>query len=209
MTNVTGLLRQMTSTTLNERTKKMKLILKNVQIIYPPNLFRATLPPQASADSLPRYSCAFLIDKNTDAYKELMAVVDAECKEKLGEKWQVKAKAFKSNPQKYCVSDYVDSEGNETDFVMLKAYRKEADGRPIAVKRDRTQVDESEAVFYSGCFVNASVTIYVMSDTTKGGIRCGLTGVQFVKDGERHGASAPNINDFEEIEPDDSDDGLE
>lgn len=187
----------------------MKVILKNVQIIYPPNLFRATLPPQATADSTPRYGCAFLIDKNSDAYKDLNAAIEKECKEKLGEKWQIKAKTFKSNPQKYCLSEYLDSEGNESDFVVLKSYRKESDGRPIAVKRDRTQADESEALFYSGCFVNASVTIYVMSDATKGGIRSGLEGVQFVKDGQRRGASAPDISDFEEIEPDESDDGLE
>lgn len=186
----------------------MKVILKDVQVIYPPNLFRPVLPPQATGDSKPRYSCAFVIDKNSENYKIVTEAVETECKSKLGDKWQIKAKAFKANPQKYCISEFLDSEGNETDHIVLKAYRKESDGKPLAIKKDKTQADESEGIFYSGCYVNASISIYVMSDPTVGGIRCSLGGVQFFKDGQRQGGSQADINDFEEIDPE-LEDGLE
>lgn len=73
--------------------------------------------------------------------------------------------------------------------------------RPLLVDQNRVAVTEEDGTIYSGCYVNAIVELYANTQPTKKGVFAGLKGVQFVKDGDAFGGSAPAAaNEFDVVE---------
>ncbi len=78
--------------------------------------------------------------------------------------------------------------------------------RPTIVDRKRQDVEESDGLFYAGCYVNTNVTLWSY-DHPKGGkgVASNLRIVQFFKDGEPFGnAPAKADEELEDVDVDDS-----
>jgi len=187
-----------------------QLVLKNVRLSFP-HLYH----PKASVeDGTPKYRSTFLLDPDSAQGKANIKLIEAEIdRVKLAE-WGDKALKIKLKEDRMafvegdtCVSQesgdvYVGYEG----MMALKT----ANGkRPQVVDGSREAIteEESEGKIYAGCYVNAVVSIYAISDIKKGGngIFATVEAVQFSKHGTAFGAAAVDVYDaFDEIVEEDA-----
>lgn len=178
----------------------MKVLLQNVRIARP----RLMKPEAFEGSNVLRYSAAFLIEKGSENDKNIRTAISSVAKETFSSKAQQLLKQIDGNTNKMCYTEctYEDQE----DMMHLSANRNgDKNPKPAVIDRDKTRFTEETYKIYGGCYVNASVDIWGQTGNYTG-IRCELLAVQFVKDGEAFGGSAPNLNDFEAVEIDLEDD---
>lgn len=174
----------------------VKIKLQNVRLSFP-RLFTAEAFPGTEQK---RYGASFLIEKGSTADKEIAAAIEAESKAKFGKTWQKTLTSIQGNTNKFCYRDgdngkYEAEEGH----MVINANRKEQDGRPLVVDRDRTPLVEKDGKPYAGCYVNATIEVWAQ-DGQYTGMRCTLLGVQFNRDGDSFGgAGKANDDDFEDL----------
>lgn len=174
-----------------------RLVLPNVRMAFN-NLF--TAEEYSPGDGKPRYSATFLIEKGSAMDKQIWAAINAEAANAWPKKPQAMVDSLKGNNNKFCYrdGDITTYDGFEGMFA-LASHRKESDGAPGVYDRDKTPLQARDGRPYSGCYVNAIVEIYAQTGENSG-MRCGLVGVQFVKDGQSFGgASKPKADDFEDL----------
>lgn len=170
--------------------------LANVRLSFP-KLFDAEAFPGTEAK---RYGAAFLIEKDSANDKAIQAAIEAEAKAKYGKTWEKTLKSIEGNTNKFCYRDgdlgkYDVEEGH----MVLSSNRKESDGRPLVIDRDKTPLQSKDGKPYAGCYVNAKVQIWAQ-DGQYTGMRCTLMGVQFVKDGDSFGgAGKANADEFDDL----------
>ena len=71
--------------------------------------------------------------------------------------------------------------------------------RPLVLDRDKSPLTAADGRPHSGCFVNATITIFAYDNQGKG-ISASLGGVQFFKDGDAFAAGGiDSEDDFDEI----------
>ena len=178
----------------------VKLKLKGVRLSYP-QMYKAR-DFQGNADF--QYSAVFLIEKGSEAEKQVEAAIAEVAKEAWPKTWQKDVTQLKAQgSMKCCFVDGDDSgkDGYEGHFA-LTAKRKQSDGRPAVAGRDGSPLNEGdEGTPYGGCYVVASVEIYTQDSPSFGkGLRAGLRGVQFLKDGKSFGGAAPvGMDEFEDL----------
>jgi hypothetical protein len=177
-----------------------------------------TIKRQDGTESPPKYSANFLIPKDGDltaivggkrmpimkALKQ--AKTDAIAK-KLGDE---KAKTLKIKSSAYAVKD-----GNEENYDGYEGqWYVSANNakKPKVIGRDKRPLDEASGVIYSGCYVNAIVTLWYQPAGIKNNnpvphaVYASLEAVQFVRDGEAFGAPGVDVDeDFEDLTDDDDD----
>lgn len=169
----------------------MIIQLKNVRLAFP-DLW---VPTAFEEGQELKYGATFLIPKNSPQHKEIERAI----KEAAVAAWKNKADAvlasLKPIPQKYC---YQDGDTKTYDgyagHMALSAKNKK---RPTVVDRDKTPLTEADEKPYGGCYVNASVEIWIQDDKYKG-VRCSLRGVQFYADGDAF--SAGNVASSDEFD---------
>jgi hypothetical protein len=77
------------------------------------------------------------------------------------------------------------------------------------INRDKSPVVESDEVIYAGCYVNASVDIWIQDNNFGKRVNGNLHGVQFVRAGEPFGAGDVDaLEDFEALDALTSDDDI-
>lgn len=179
----------------------MKLKVKNARASYP-----ALFVAEPYDESKPTENRTFKIDlqiskSDTEMLKEINNAIIAGMKEEFGDKAPAMMKKFKADEKNYPLKD-----GDETlnksgepiapGCFVLRAKRKENDGAP-GVFDNKAGADGKPAKLtsesgriYGGCYVNASVDIWIQNNKYQG-VRCALLGVQFAKDGEAFGGSRP------------------
>jgi hypothetical protein len=85
------------------------------------------------------------------------------------------------------------------DSWVLASYRPQDKGRPLVIDQQKNPLVAADGKPYAGCWVNATVEIYTTGKPNMG-VRCGLLGVQFLKDGDAFGGGTPpNPDDFEAL----------
>lgn len=174
-----------------------KVKLQNVRLFFP-DLFE---PVQFDGQGEHRFGATFGILKSDTAQ---IKVIEDAIKAEATEAWKNKAgtmlAAMRNNANKFCFTDgdaktYNGAEG----LMMLSARRKKRDGRPYVVDRAKRPVTEEDGIFYSGCYVNATVEIWAQAKDYPG-VRCTLLGVQFFADGDSFsGASKASDDDFDDL----------
>ena len=171
--------------------------LKNVRLSFP-DLFTAV---QYEGKGPFRYNASFLIEPGSDNHKAVEVAITEAAAEKFNKKGASKIAEWKGNSNKFC---YVSGDTKEYDgyqgMMVLSSHRKMEAGRPLIIDGAKNPLSEADGKPYAGCYVNASVDIYAQ-DGTNGGIRCGLKGVQFVRDGDAFSGSkvaSPDEFDIEE-----------
>lgn len=184
------------------------LTLSNVRLSFPrldiPDYFQGV---KQRPNDVKQWSAAFHVDV-TDPQKKLIddALVEV-AKAKWGAKWAPIHKALLPDPKGCC---WVDGEAKGHPGVMiLSAKRRENEGPPLVYDNDKSPIygpdrmvlPGKEGRLFAGCYVKAQVEIWAQDNKAGKGLRCGLLIVQRMRKGEAFGGgSAPNPNDFEEIE---------
>lgn len=175
------------------------ILLKNVRIGLS-NLDSA----KVYKNTQPRFSATFYIPKDGDEDETLWGAINEAAEEMWPGKGAKKVKEFEKSKMQFCVKD-----GDELDFEpahghwVLTGHRYEKHGPPA--QRDRKNNIAKAGLIYDGCYVNAAVDIWTQGGENPG-VRCGLTGVQFVKDGDAFGgARRADGSAFESLDVDDED----
>jgi len=172
----------------------MKVKLANVRLSFP-QLFE---PKEFSpGDGKPRYDATFLIVPGSANDKAIRAAIEAEGAEKLEKKWPMFKKANEANSTKWA---YLDGDTKSYDgyagHMYLACHSK---ARPLVIDRNKSPLTAQDGKPYAGCFVNATVEIYVQAADNPG-LRAGFSGVQFAGDGDAFSAGGPaSLDEFDDI----------
>lgn len=168
----------------------MKVLLKNVRLSFP-SLFNTEVYGGADTE---KYAATFLIPKSDKTVQAIESACQQALKEKYGDKIP---KGFKM--------PLVDGDDKEYDgyanHYSIKATTKK---RPTLINRDKTPIVEEDGIIYAGCYVNASIDIWVMDNSYGKKVLASLNAIQFAKDGEAFGSGGGNAaDDFESLDDDD------
>jgi len=163
----------------------MKLKLKNVRLAFP-DLFKAKA---FNGEGDPKYGATFLIPKDHPQIKEIQAAIKQVAEDKWKDKAAAELKVLQAK-DKLCLHDG-DLKDKFDGFAGHYYLSARADRRPTVVDSNREPLSADDGKPYSGCYVNAIVDVWPMDNQFGKRINATLSGVQFHKDGEAFGGSAP------------------
>jgi len=174
----------------------MKVKLSGVRLSFP-DIFTAV---QYESKGPFRYNATFLVEPGSTNDKAIQAAITQVASEEYGKKADALLTQWRGNSQKFCYLDgnTKEYEGYE-DKRYLSCHRKQKDGPPTVLDRDKSPLVEASGRPYAGCFVNASTEIYAQGGQNAG-IRASFSGIQFVADGDSFGGGAPaSPDEFEDL----------
>lgn len=173
-------------------TQSNDFFLTGVRLSFP-KLFKAE--EFKSGDGRPRYSANFLVEPGSAADKligEKIAAAfarefkDADKAKQAREDWEGQKNQWA----------YLKGKGDMSGYRILSCHRRSQDGKPLIINKDRSPLEENSGLPYSGCVVNAKVSLYVQTGENPG-LRASFSGVQFWADGERlSGTSTAEAEEF-------------
>jgi len=166
----------------------MSIKLENVRLSFN-NLFEAE--GFDGNDDL-AYNAKFIIEKGSDADKKIRAGLLETADDAFQGKGAAVIKKVESDKSQYCYQEF------DEEHMVLATKRKVKAGRPLVIDANRAPLTEDDGKPYAGCYVNALVRPWAMASKGKHWIRCGLEGVQYVRDGEAFGSRA-SVNDFDDV----------
>ncbi len=199
--------------------------LKNVRLSFADLFKPKTLKREDGSESDPKFSSNFLIDKVKAKAGEIKAIymgkempvmnalkaakIDAIAK-KIGDE---KAKDLKVRSNNYAVKD--GDEENYDGYEGCWYVSSNNTKKPLVKGKDKRNLTESDGVVYSGCYVNAIVTLWYQAAGKKGenvvphAVYGSLEAVQFLRDGESFGAPGVDDDDFDDLTDDDDEIGTD
>lgn len=185
---------------METKTPLGRVMLKNVRLAFP-----VLFEPQRFGNddsSTPRYSAAFVLPPDHPQVEEIKAKIDKIAFEKWGKDSAAMLKGIRAK-DRVCLHDgdtkaqYEGFSGN----LYINAASPGDKAPPTVVNTDRSVLTARSPIPYAGCYVNASIDIYAQDNQYGKGINASLRGVQFVRDGDAFGGSAPaKADEFEEVE---------
>lgn len=89
-------------------------------------------------------------------------------------------------------NDKPEMDGYGDGVMFISAIRKT---RPAVVDRAVNPITEEDGIIYAGCYVNATIRLWVQDNKWGKRVNAELRAVQFVKDGESFGAGPVNAED--------------
>lgn len=161
--------------------------LRNVRLSFP-HLFK---PHAMEEGQEPKFSASFLMDCNEHA--ELIEEIETKVDRIALDFWK-KRTSFKT-----CLrdgNDKPDLDGFGDGIMFITASRRE---RPAVVDKDPSvPLTAEDGKIYAGCYVNATIRLWVQDNKWGKRVNAELRGVQFHADGNSFGAGP--INPEEEFE---------
>lgn len=175
------------------KTQDKKITLKNVRLSFP-SLFRKAVFQGEET----KYEATFLLDKVEHA--ALIAEIEQDIANHVSTTLKVKHLA----DDKKCLRDGDLAEyAGYAGCMSLKAASK---ARPLVIDRKKAPITEDDEIIYSGCYVNAIISLWVQNNDFGKRVNATLLAVQFVKDGEPlSGGASASVDDFDDLGDDDSD----
>jgi hypothetical protein len=168
-----------------------KIILKNVRVSFPSLFKKGSFNGEET-----KYEATFLLNKEEHADSI------TEIKAQIADLVKVNLKGAKVPADKLCLRD-----GDEVEYdgyagcYSIKCSTKK---RPIVIDRDRSPLTEDDGKPYGGCYVNASIDLWVQNNAYGKRVNSTLLAVQFAKDGEPFAdGSTGDVNDFDMLDDDD------
>ena len=151
--------------------------------------------PKDDLNGVPKYSISLIIPKGSNTvelYKkhvrELLA--DPESQRILGSNtkgmWDPLRDGDEDRPD--------DANYKNCYFINAKA---NSDHRPKVLDKDRNEIVDTED-FYSGCWCQAVLSLYVFNKNGKKGVGVGLLAVRKIKDDAPLGGTAVTDNDWDD-----------
>jgi len=168
----------------------MKVLLKNVRLSFP-SLFATEV---YGGEDTGKFAATFLISKSDT---KTVQSIEQSCKAALVEKYG-EGKIPKGFKLPLVDGDDKEYQGY-ADHVCIKASTKK---RPTLVNRDKTPIVEEDGILYGGCYVNASIDVWVMDNSYGKKVLASLNAIQFVKDGEAFGTKSEGAECFEYLDDD-------
>lgn len=166
----------------------MKILLPNVRLSFPSLFEKASFDGQ-----LGKYEATFLIPKTDIA---IVARIREAIEGAMTDKYRGKKVSIPEHKWCFQDGDLKDYDGY-ADHWSFKASNAR---RPTIVNRDKSPIIESDEVIYAGCYVNASVEIWIQDNNYGKRVNANLHGVQFVRDGDTFGAGDIDaLDDFDEL----------
>lgn len=166
-------------------------MLKNVRLSFP-SLFKTEV---YAGEDTEKYAATFLIAKSDT---KTVTAIEQACKQALVEKYG-EGKVPKGFKMPLVDGDDKEYQGYQ-DHYSIKASTKK---RPALVNRDKTPIVEEDGILYGGCYVNASIDLWVMDNSYGKKVLASLNAIQFVKDGEAFGTKSEGADCFESLDDDD------
>lgn len=167
--------------------------LENVRLSFP-HLFQPHAMEEAQEK---KYGATFILDN--EQHGKLLDQIEATIDRLALDHWKKKMH-FKS-----CLRDGNEKpnmDGYGDGCMFISASRKT---RPAVVDRQVNPVTEEDGVIYAGCYVNATVRLWVQDNKWGKRVNAELRAVQFVKDGDSFGAGPVDAeNEFEAIAGEDT-----
>ncbi len=167
--------------------------LPNVRLSFP-RLFK---PHAVQEGQTPKYSASFILDNEKHA--ALIKHIEKTIERLALDHWKKKI------PFKTCLHDgneKADKDGYGDGVTYINASRVT---RPAVVDRQVNPLNEEDNVIYAGCYVNATIRLWVQSNDFGKRVNAELRAVQFLKDGESFGAGPVKAEDEFEAVSDDVD----
>ncbi len=162
------------------------MILENVRLSFP----ALWEPKSFNGEGEAKYRAVFIIPRDSDAAKEIDKAINTVAADKWGAKAAATLASIKGNPNKFCYKDG-DSKPQFDGFAGNMFLSASNAHRPTVIDRNKAPLLQQDGKPYAGCYVNALVEIWAQDNKYGKGIHATLRGVQFYKDGEAFGASAP------------------
>lgn len=183
--------------------------LKNVRLSFP-----VLDEPQASKDDpegKKKYRAAFLLDPSDKEHRRIIKEVEAEAERLLYETFGDRKVKLKPTE---CYGDGDEKISEKTGEVYdgydgMFFVQATNDRAPKCLYRNKDDIDVEDIakVLYAGCYVNASVNLWIQDNSFGKAVRCSLRGVQFYKDGEPFGGTSVDVDkEFDDFDDDDFDD---
>lgn len=175
----------------NEQKNEKVIMLKDVRLSFPV-LFEAKAFDEKGKKE---FSASFLIDKKAPIVEELKATLLKIANDKWGEKGPAMlATLFRDD--RMCLHD---GDRKEYDGYEGMLYLRASNAvRPLTIDRARNPITAADGILYSGCYVNATVTLWAQDNKWGKRINANLRGVQFFRDGEAFaGGSTAQVDEFE------------
>jgi len=186
--------------------KSEDIIIQDVRLSHP-RLWVAEEYKQG--DGRPRWSANFITPVGSETDKQIEACILRVAQDTWGKKAEKTLASIRGQKSQWCYMPYFDDDedDDDTEFRVLKSHtsKLKKDGTP---KRPPTILDWNKDVLtaeagrpYAGCFVNATVSIYIQPDGEHMGVRSSFSIVQFARDGAAFGGGghAPNIDAMPDI----------
>lgn len=177
----------------------MKVKINRARLCFAQNLFVASKPATASADSKVKFQIEALIEPTGENVKLMKDAINAEAQREWGEKATDTLKQVHAAGKIWCLRDGDLKDRPEYKGKLVVSAKNET--RPITLGSGpdgRGAVTQADGMFYSGCYVNAIIDVKAGSKPSKQ-VYAYLLGVQFAGDGERLAGSAASADDFEPI----------
>jgi hypothetical protein len=166
--------------------------LTNVRLSFPRLFTPKSFQPGQDA----RFEASFLLDPANKEHATILASLKTEMNRLLKEKFgDTIPKGIKT-----CVKN-----GDDHDYdgyAGMKVLASSNKTRPAVVNRNRVPVVEGEKQApYAGCYVNATITLWVQDNQFGKRVNSNLRAVQFVRDGEAFGVKPVDAEEeFEALE---------
>lgn len=176
-------------------SKDVKIKLLGVRIAFTDALFEAKA---YKAGDKKRFSTKFLFPKDGP----MAALVKGAIKQAATIEFKDEAdKTLKVlvAENKICLTDgdIKDYDGYEGNYVLSASNKT----RPLILGPNKEPLAEKDGKIYSGCYVNAIVSIWPQNNDWGKRINCNLQGVQFVADGEAFsGGGVASADEFDSVE---------
>jgi len=163
--------------------------LPNVRLSFP-HLFEA----YAMEGSEPKFSANLLLDieHHGKLIDQIEALIERLALDEFKKKVPLKHRCLHDGNEK------LDTEGYGDGVFFISASRKT---RPPVVDRDLSPLTAEDGKIYAGCYVNATIRLWVQNNKWGKGVNAELRAIQFVKDGESLGGAVPvNVeNEFDAL----------
>jgi hypothetical protein len=165
-----------------------RIRLKRVRLAFGQGIFVKSKPKGASPEAPPKYSCSLLLDRNDPQVAELQKIITAEFAQRFGPKAPAVQKAAEAIA-KVCLRDG-DLKSDYEGFADHWALSCSAFTKPSTLDNNRNEVTQESGILYSGCYVNAIVTIKAYDNVSKGA-SAEINGVQFAGKGDAFSGGRP------------------
>lgn len=182
--------------------KEVLLKLSNVRIAFP-NIFTAQAPKDGKGKAA--FSASFLMPPNHPDVARIRAAIQEVAKAKWGDQVGNILPGLIAG-DKVCLhsgetkAQYDGYAGNL--FVSSRGYMK-----PLVIDQNKQPLTEADGKPYSGCYVNAQVSIWAQQNQHGKRVNAQLQGVQFLRDGEAFGGGGvADVDDFDVVDSSADDD---
>lgn len=184
-----------------------------------PHLKDPSTPKDGDGD--PKFRACFILDPDDSTHKKVIKSIKKEAKRLIEEAFEGRRVKLKEID---CFGDGNDKISEKTgeiydgfeDMFFVQANNRR---RPKCILRNKDEIEQADIdkILYPGCYVYATVNLWIQDNKFGKAVRCSLRGVQFYADGEEFGSGTANIDkefdDFDDedydLDDDDDDDDLD